>query len=227
MTHLWHPFADMSAVERDGQLVLVRGSGASVFDAHDAEYLDLTAGLWFANVGHGRAEIADAMGAQAGRLAAYSTFGDMANEPVLALADRLAAIAPVPDSKVFFTSGGSDAVDTAAKLVRRYWTLVGQPQRTTIITRERAYHGMHWGGTAMGGIEPNRAGYGEWGADVVHVGWDSVAELEQVDRRTRRRDHRCVLLRAGDGCGRRPLRRRGVSAEGACALSGAWRAVGQ
>jgi adenosylmethionine-8-amino-7-oxononanoate aminotransferase len=98
----------------------------------------------------------------------------------LKLADRLAAIAPVTDSKVFFTSGGSDAVDTAAKLVRRYWTLVGQPQRTTILTRDRAYHGMHWGGTTMGGIEPNRAGYGEWAADVVHVGWDSVADLEQV-----------------------------------------------
>jgi adenosylmethionine-8-amino-7-oxononanoate aminotransferase len=180
VTHLWHPFADMSAVERDGQLVLVQGSGASVFDADGSEYLDLTAGLWFANVGHGRTEIADAMGAQAGRLAAYSTFGDMANEPVLKLADRLAAIAPVTDSKVFFTSGGSDAVDTAAKLVRRYWTLVGHPQRTTILTRDRAYHGMHWGGTAMGGIEPNRAGYGEWAADVVHVGWDSVADLEQV-----------------------------------------------
>jgi putrescine---pyruvate transaminase len=99
---------------------------------------------------------------------------------VLALADRLATIAPVSDSKVFFTSGGSDAVDTAAKLVRRYWTLVGQPRRTTIITRDRAYHGMHWGGTAMGGIEPNRAGYGEWGADVVNVGWDSLADLERV-----------------------------------------------
>lgn len=170
----------MSAVERDGQLVLTRGEGASVFDADGAEYLDLTAGLWFANVGHGRTEIAGAMGAQAGRLAAYSTFGDLANEPVLELAERLAALAPVPDSKVFFTSGGSDAVDTAAKLVRRYWTLVGQPQRTTVITRDRAYHGMHWGGTAMGGIEPNRAGYGEWGADVVHVGWDSVADLERV-----------------------------------------------
>lgn len=170
----------MAAVEQSGELVLTRGSGASVFDSEGNEYLDLSAGLWFANVGHGRAEIAEAMGAQAGRLAAYSTFGDMANEPVLALADRLAAIAPVPGSKVFFTSGGSDAVDTAAKLVRRYWSLCGQPQRTTIITRDRAYHGMHWGGTAMGGIEPNRAGYGEWGADVVHVEWDSVADLERV-----------------------------------------------
>ena len=170
----------MAAVERDGELVLTRGVQASVFDRAGNEYLDLTAGLWFANVGHGRAEIAEAMAEQAGRLAAYSTFGDMANEPVLALADRLAEISPVPDSKVFFTSGGSDAVDTAAKLVRRYWSLRGQPQRTTIITRDRAYHGMHWGGTAMGGIELNRHGYGEWGADVAHVEWDSVADLERV-----------------------------------------------
>lgn len=184
MTSLWHPFADMSAVEAAGELVLTRGSGASVFDAAGREYLDLTAGLWFANVGHGRTEIADAMGAQAASLAAYSTFGDMANEPVLALAERLAHLAPVPGSKVFFTSGGSDAVDTAAKLVRRYWSVQGQSRRTTIITRERAYHGMHWGGTALAGIEPNRSGYGEWGADVVNVPWDDAEALAQaIDER--------------------------------------------
>lgn len=186
MTSLWHPFADMSAVETAGELVLTRGQGASVYDADGREYLDLTAGLWFANVGHGRREIADAMGTQAAALAAYSTFGDMANEPVLALAERLAAIAPVPGSKVFFTSGGSDAVDTAAKLVRRFWSVVGQPQKTTIVTRERAYHGMHWGGTALAGIEPNRSGYGEWGADVAHVPWDDAdalaATIDQLNR---------------------------------------------
>ncbi len=170
----------MSAVERNGELVLSHGHGATVVANDGTEYLDATAGLWFANVGHGRSEIADAMGAQAARLASYSTFGDMANEPVLALADRLAAIAPVPDSKIFFTSGGSDAVDTAAKLVRRYWALRGQPQRTTIVTRERAYHGMHWGGTALSGIEPNRAGYGEWGADVINVPWDDADALARV-----------------------------------------------
>lgn len=170
----------MSAVERDGELILSHGSGATIVATDGTEYLDATAGLWFANVGHGRSEIADAMGAQAARLASYSTFGDMANEPVLALADRLASIAPVPESKVFFTSGGSDAVDTAAKLVRRYWALRGQPQRTTIVTRERAYHGMHWGGTALSGIEPNRAGYGEWGADVVNVAWNDADALARA-----------------------------------------------
>lgn len=170
----------MSAVERDGELVLSHGSGSSVVDVDGTVYLDLTAGLWFANVGHGRAEIADAMGAQAGRLAAYSTFGDMANGPIVELADRLSSIGPVPGSKVFFTSGGSDAVDTAAKLVRRYWAVRDVPQRTTIVTRERAYHGMHWGGTAMSGIEPNRTGYGDWGADVATVAWDDADALARV-----------------------------------------------
>ncbi|MFL6179750.1 MAG: aspartate aminotransferase family protein [Actinomycetes bacterium] len=170
----------MASVERGGEFVLTSGVGAVVVDDAGREYLDLTAGLWFANVGHGRTEIADAMGAQAGQLAAYSTFGDMANRPVLELADRLASIAPMADAKVFFTSGGSDSVDTAAKLVRRYWSIQGHPGRTTIITRERAYHGMHWGGTALAGISANRSGYGEWGADVATVAWNDVDDLVRV-----------------------------------------------
>jgi adenosylmethionine-8-amino-7-oxononanoate aminotransferase len=170
----------MASVESDGELVLASGSGAVVVDEGGTEYLDLTAGLWFANVGHGRIEIADAMGAQAHTLAAYSTFGDMANRPVLELADRLADIAPMANAKVFFTSGGSDSVDTAAKMVRRFWSIMGHPGRTTIITRERAYHGMHWGGTALAGINANRSGYGDWGADVATVAWDDVDDLVRV-----------------------------------------------
>jgi adenosylmethionine-8-amino-7-oxononanoate aminotransferase len=170
----------MAAVERDGELVLERGIGASVFDEHGREYLDLTAGLWFANVGHGRQAIAQAMAGQGLQLAAYSSFGDMANRPVLDLAERLASFAPVADSKVFFTSGGSDSVDTAAKLVRRYWSVRGHSARTTIVTRERAYHGMHWGGTALSGIPANRAGHGDWGADVASVAWDDVGDLVRV-----------------------------------------------
>ncbi len=181
-TDLWHPFADMSAVDRDGELVLTRGEGSRVWDEDGRSYLDATAGLWFANVGHGRGEIADAMAAQAGRIAAYSTFGDMANRPALDLASRVAALAPVPGSKVFFTSGGSDSVDTAVKLVRRYWALVGRPERRVVVVRDRAYHGMHLAGTALSGIDVNRAGYGDLDLDVVRVPWDDAAALaERVD----------------------------------------------
>jgi len=89
--------------------------------------LDATAGLWHANVGHGRESIARAAYEQMCRLETYHLFGRFANEPALALADRLAAMAPVAGSKVFLTSGGSDAVDLACKLARRHWQLAGRP----------------------------------------------------------------------------------------------------
>ena len=179
-TSLWHPFADMSAVDRDGELVLVRGEGARVWDEQGREYLDATAGLWFVNVGHGRREIADAVGAQAAQLAAYHSFGDLANRPALDLAERVAGLAPVPGSKVFFTSGGSDAVDTAVKLVRRYWHQVGQPARTIVVVRDKAYHGMHMAGTSLAGIDDNRAGHGGLDPDVVRVPWDDAAALAKT-----------------------------------------------
>ena len=183
MTALWHPFADMAAVESGGELVLVRGIGCTVWDDAGRSYLDATAGLWFVNVGHGRKSIAQAAGEQAERLAAHSIFGDVANAPALALAERVAALAPVPDSKVFFTSGGSDSVDTAVKMVRKHADLLGRPERRVIVVRDKAYHGMHLAGTALAGIDDNQAGYGSLDADVVRVPWDdAVALAETLDR---------------------------------------------
>ena len=129
MTHFWHPFADMAAVSGTGTITLVSGEGAHVVDDTGRRYLDATASLWYCNVGWGRREIADAAAAQMTELPAYSTFGDLTNRPAEALADRVASIAPVPDSKVFFTSGGSDSIDTATKMARRYWQLRGEPDR--------------------------------------------------------------------------------------------------
>jgi putrescine---pyruvate transaminase len=177
MGALWHPFSDMGAVERDGEFVLTRGEGVHVWDDADRRYLDATAGLWFTNVGHGRGEIADAAAAQLRKIAAYSTFGDFAVDTTIQLADRLARMAPVPDSKVFLTSGGSDSVETAAKLARRYWHEVGRPERTFLIGREKAYHGMHVAGTALAGIPGNREGHGELMPDAATVGWDSPDDL--------------------------------------------------
>ena len=125
MTSFWHPFADMHAVDASGAVTLVRGEGSYVFDDAGRRYLDATASLWYCNVGWGRTEIADAVAAQMRVLPAYSTFGDLTNRPAEALAERVASLAPVPASKVFLTSGGSDSIDTATKMARRYWQLRG------------------------------------------------------------------------------------------------------
>jgi len=179
-TRFWHPFADMAAVSAGGELVLARGEGAHVIDEQGRRYLDAAGGLWFANVGHGRAEIAEATARQMATLASYSSFGDLANRPALDLADRLAALAPMADARVFFTSGGSDSVDTAVKLVRRYWDEMGQPQRQVIVTREHAYHGMHLAGTSLAGIPANQASHGSLDPAVVQVPWDDATALEQL-----------------------------------------------
>lgn len=180
MGSFWHSFADMAMVEAGGELVIDRGEGAYVWDAAGRRYLDATASLWYCNVGYGREEIADAASAQLRRLAAYSTFGDISNGPAIELAERVAALAPVPQSKVFLTSGGSDSIDTAAKMARRYWQLLGQSERTLFITREGAYHGMHIAGTSLAGIEANATGYGSLVGDVVKVAWDSADALREA-----------------------------------------------
>lgn len=167
----------MGAVARSGSFVLTRGEGAYVYDAAGTQYLDATAGLWFANVGHGRTEIADAVAAQLGRLAHYSCFGDVTNDVTDELAERLAKVAPTPGAKVFFTSGGSDSIDSAAKLARRYWHEVGRPEKTLVVGRTNAYHGMHVAGTALAGIPLNREGYGELMGDAATVAWDDPNSL--------------------------------------------------
>src|SRR5438046_3782544 len=175
-TAYWHPFANMANVAGE-ELVIVRGHGCELVDREGRTYLDATAALWYCNVGYGRDEIAAAVEHQLRELHAYSTFGSYANEPALTLAERVARLAPFQDGKVFFTSGGSDAVDTAAKLARRYWHAVGRPEKLALIGRRHAYHGMHAWGTSLGGIPANVEGLGTLVADVVHVEANSVEEL--------------------------------------------------
>ncbi|HYF10874.1 MAG TPA: aminotransferase class III-fold pyridoxal phosphate-dependent enzyme [Actinomycetota bacterium] len=180
MGSFWHSFADMSVLEREGEFVVDHGEGAYVWDEAGRRYLDATAALWYCNVGYGRTEIADAVAAQIRKLPSYSTFGDFSNRRAIELAERVAALAPTADSKIFLTSGGSDSIDTAAKMARRYWQLRGEPNRVSFITRERAYHGMHIAGTSLAGIEANASGYGHLVDEVVKVPWDSVDALREA-----------------------------------------------
>jgi adenosylmethionine-8-amino-7-oxononanoate aminotransferase len=156
---LWNSQAHMPTV-RASRLTVVEGDGAWVTTSDGRRLLDATAGLWHANIGHGRREPADAAHQQMMKLETYHTFGRFANEPALRLSDRLADMVPVQDAKIFFTSGGSDSVDAACKLARLHWQLQGRPTKSTIVSRDRAYHGLHAFGTSVGGLAHNRTGYG-------------------------------------------------------------------
>ncbi|HEY3764718.1 MAG TPA: aspartate aminotransferase family protein [Gaiellales bacterium] len=179
MTRLWHPFADM-AVVKDAEVVIDRGEGAVVWDEQGREYIDARGGLWYCAVGHGRAEIAHAAAEQMRRLAAYDTFERLANRPALDLAERVSEIAPFDGGAVFFTSGGSEAIDTAAKLALRYWHALGKPEKRVIVHRRHAYHGMNAYGTSLAGLPSNREGFGALIADVAVVSDEDPADLEAL-----------------------------------------------
>jgi putrescine aminotransferase len=129
-TSFWHPYADMGSV-RHSEHVMERAEDVWVWDRDGNRYLDATAGLWYANVGHGRPEIRAAVAAQMKRLEACSAFVDLANPPALELAEALAERAPMP-ARVFFGSGGSEGIDTAAKLPCRYFATGGRWASRTV-----------------------------------------------------------------------------------------------
>ena len=169
-TRFWHGFADMHVI-KDTEVVIASGDGAVITDTNGRDYIDATAALWFCNAGYGRREIADAVAEQLAILPGYSSFGAYTTDATLRAAERLTALSPIPNSVVFLGSGGSDAIDTATKLARRYWDVVGKPNKTLLVSREHSYHGMHAMGTSLGGIPALRNGYGgePFINEVVHV----------------------------------------------------------
>ncbi|KAJ8137765.1 hypothetical protein OY671_009022, partial [Metschnikowia pulcherrima] len=117
-------------------------------------------GLWYANVGHGRVEIAEAAAEQLRTLETWHIFGKYANQPALDSANKIASVAPFDDAKVIFTSGGSDSVDMALKSARRHWQSQGRPEKLTVVSRKDGYHGLHAYVTSVAGLAFNRDGFG-------------------------------------------------------------------
>src|SRR5438105_2821041 len=167
----------MGLVDERGELVLERADGSRVWDEQGRGYIDSTAALWYCNVGYGRDEIGEAAAAQIRRIPSYSAYADLATRPTIDLAERLAALSPLDDARVFFTSGGAESIESAAKLARRYFSLTGQPERTILISRERAYHGVAGFGTSLAGADVFREGIQPPVAGVLHVPWDSADAL--------------------------------------------------
>jgi 4-aminobutyrate--pyruvate transaminase len=137
-----HPFTDLAHHVEEGPMVLTRGEGVYVLDEHGHRYLEGMAGLWCANLGFSEERLVDAARGQMSRLPTYHLFGGKSHGPAIALAERLLAMAPAPMSKVLFTSSGSEANDTAIKLVRYYHHAIGRPDKYKVISRVRAYHGV-------------------------------------------------------------------------------------
>ena len=177
---MWNSFANMASYPARG-LTIVRGEGSTVFDEAGRPYLDALASLWYCNIGHGRGELADAAAAQMREIAGYQTFEAFSNRPAEALARKIAELAPIEGAKVFFTpGGGSDAIDTAAKLARAYWHAEGQSGKQIVIARGHAYHGMNAYGTALGGIPMNAEAFGPLVTSVEHVAWDDAEALDKL-----------------------------------------------
>jgi adenosylmethionine-8-amino-7-oxononanoate aminotransferase len=149
--HLWMHFSRLAAYKDAPPPVIVRGEGAYIWDAQGKRYLDGLAGLFVVQVGHGRQELADAMAKQAGELA-YFPIWSYAHPSAIALAERLATLAPGDLNRVFFTAGGSEAVESAWKLARSYYRKVGKAGKHKVISRQIAYHGTTMGALSITGI---------------------------------------------------------------------------
>ncbi|MCU0942513.1 MAG: aspartate aminotransferase family protein [Hydrogenophaga sp.] len=172
--HYIHPFTDHGDLATRGARVITRADGIYIWDSEGHKILDAMSGLWCVNAGYGRKELADAAYQQLMTLPYYNSFFQTTNVPAAQLAAKLVALAPKVDGRrfehVFFSSSGSESNDTNVRLVRRYWDLLGQPQRKTIIGRHNAYHGSTMAGASLGGMSGMHAQGDLPIPGIVHIG---------------------------------------------------------
>jgi len=156
----WHPNAHPRQSEEQPPRIIVRGEGYYITDIDGARVVDGVGGLWNVNAGYGRTEIIDAITTQLHELAYYSNFKGTANPPSIELSKRLVEmLRPEDMARVYFSSGGSDAVETALKIARHYWKLIGQRDRYKFISLKNGYHGTHFGGASVNGATTFRRAY--------------------------------------------------------------------
>ena len=167
--HFLHPFTDFAALAQKGSRIVERGEGIYLWDTEGQRVLDAMSGLWCVNVGYGRPELIEAATAQMERLAFYNAFFQTATPPAIELAELLAEVTPPQFEHVFFSGSGSEGNDTVVRMVRRYWDLLGQPERKVLISRNNAYHGSTMAGASLGGMAGMHAQGGLPIPDIVHI----------------------------------------------------------
>jgi putrescine aminotransferase len=167
--HYLHPFTDFKALAAKGARIIVKAEGVYLYDSEGQRILDGMAGLWCVNLGYGRRELAEAAYRQLLELPYYNSFFQTAHPPAIELARQLVELAPPQFSRVFFTGSGSEGNDTVVRMVRRYWDLLGQPQRKVIVSRINAYHGSTMAGASLGGMAFMHEQGGLPIPDIVHI----------------------------------------------------------
>ena len=167
--HHMHPFTENAALAKKGARIMTQGKGVWLTDSEGHKIIDAMAGLWCVNIGYGRTEMGDVAKRQMDELAYYNTFFQTSHVPAIALAAKIAELAPGDLNHVFFAGSGSEANDTNIRMVRRYWDIKGQSEKRIIIARHNGYHGSTMGGGSLGGMSPIHAHGGKIGG-IVHIG---------------------------------------------------------
>ncbi|MDP7575522.1 MAG: aspartate aminotransferase family protein [Pseudomonadales bacterium] len=168
--HYLHPFTDFKKLSDEGSRIITRADGIYLWDSDGKRYLDAMSGLWCVNVGYGRKEIADAAYAQLQELPYYNSFFKTATPPAVELSRLVCSLAPDQMNHVYFTGSGSEANDTVVRMVRRYWDLKGQSEKTVIVSRHNAYHGSTVAAASLGGMKTMHAQGGLPIADIEYIG---------------------------------------------------------
>jgi putrescine aminotransferase len=150
--HHMHPFTDQGDLNQRGTRIITKADGVYLWDSEGHKMLDGMAGLWCVAIGYGRRELADAAHHQMMELPYYNSFFQCTTPPAIRLAKKLAELAPAHLNNVFFTGSGSESNDTVLRLVRHYWTVKGQPDKSVIVSRKNAYHGSTVAGASLGGM---------------------------------------------------------------------------
>ena len=156
--HLWMHFSRQSALEAAGVPIIVKGEGHHIWDSHGRKYIDGLSGLFVVNAGHGRRRLAEAAAKQSEQLAFFPIWS-YAHPSAIELAERLALAAPGDLNRVFFSTGGGEAVETAYKLAKNYFKLIGKPEKYKVISRQYAYHGTPHGALAITGVPSMKAAF--------------------------------------------------------------------
>ena len=180
--HYLHPFTDFKALAGKGSRVITRGENIYLWDSDGQKILDAMSGLWCVNVGYGQQALIDAATQQLSTLPFYNSFFQTATPPAIELAELLAEVTPPQFQHVFFAGSGSEGNDTVVRMVRRYWDLLGQPERTVLISRNNAYHGSTMAGASLGGMSGMHAQGGLPIPGIVHIEQPFWFELDQGAR---------------------------------------------